>query len=104
MELEGSRVREQHVPLRAGSGLDPDAESGEDDVVEVAGAGVGRLLVEALAAVVQPPELLLVARERSRRPGDPFPCGIDLDLQEHGERVLAERLADRRCLDRTPAE
>ena len=104
VELERRRVGEQHVACGARSRLDPDAEPREDDVVEVVGPGVGRILVQATAALVELPELLLVARERPRRPGDPVPRSVDLDLDEHGEGVLAERLADRRRLDRAAAE
>ena len=104
MELEHRRVGEQHVARWARSRLDPDAEPREDDAVEVVGPGVGRILVQTTAALVELSELLLVARERPRRPGHPVPRSVDLDLDEHSEGMLAERLADRRRLDRAPAE
>ena len=97
------RIGEQHVALGSRSRLDPDAEPREDDVLEVACPGVGYLVVEALAPFVELPELLLVACERPRRAGDPVPRRIDLDLHQHGERVLAEGLPDRRRLDRAAA-
>ncbi len=104
VELERRRVREQHVALRPRTGLDLDAESGEHNAVEVAGPRVRRLLIEAPTPLVELPELLGILGERPHRLRDAIPRRVDVDLHQHGQRVLSERLADCRRLDRTPTE
>src|SRR5262249_21446266 len=72
--------------------------------VDVAGAGVGDLLVELAAALVERAELRLVPRERTAAAAAALPRRCRLDLEPYPERALAEVGPDRYGLHRSAAE
>ena len=62
----------------------------ENDTVAVHGDGIRDPDVERLPLVVETPEVALILRERTVRPTDAFPGGVDVDDHEHGARHLQE--------------
>ena len=75
--------------------LDVDAGSSEDDVVYV---GCGRICnpaVERPALVIQSAERRLVLRERAVSRLHTLPGRLDVDVDEHRQRALRQRTADR---------
>ena len=68
-----------------------DACGGEQNTVEVAAPDdrIGDLEVQRRPLVVEPPKLVLVARERAIAPTDALPRSVGIDLEKHDERVVA---------------
>ena len=83
--------------------LDVHARRGEHDVVGVARARVGDLVVERHALLVAPAKLRLVLRERPVAVAHALPRGVDVDLEEHVEREVGQRRARERRLDDSAA-
>ncbi len=102
MELEHALVGDQRVSLRLAAELDPERR--ENHVVGVTGTDLGGLFVQRSAPLVEGAEVLGVLSERPGRPRDSFPRLVDLDLDEDRQRVLPQRLANRRRLHRAAAE
>ena len=86
------------------SRLDVDAAGDEHAAVEVPDAGVGGVVVERPPLVVERPECGLVLRERPVAAANPPPRLLRLDLDEHRQRALPQRLPDLVGPDRTAAE
>ena len=84
--------------------LDVDAAGDEHAAVEVPDAGVGGVVVERPPLVVERPECSLVLRERPVAAANPPPRLLRLDLDEHRQRALPQRLADLVGPDRTAAQ
>ena len=72
--------------------LDVDPGRRERDLVGVAHARVRDLEVDRLALLVEPAEELLVLRERPVAVLDAPPRLLDLDVHEHGQRAVPQRL------------
>src|SRR4029450_9703707 len=81
-----------------------DPERSEQDIVDVASASVGRLVVQRLPPLVQGLKLLGVLRERPGARPHALPRLVDLDVEENRQRMFTECLPNRRRLDRTAAE
>ena len=107
------RVRDQrHRPL-AGHELaelleraegDVDARRGEDDVIQRAGDGVGGIAVERPPLLVERPERPFLLRQGPPLAADALPGDVRLDLDVHGQGVVAEGFADLRARHRAAAE
>jgi hypothetical protein len=80
------------------SPLDDDPGRGQDDVVRVAGHGVGHGRVERRAERVAPPELHVVPGERPAAALHPRPGRVDVDVEMDDEDV--ERVEQLPGLDR----
>ena len=83
---------------------DVDACGGQDDVVQRARDRVRRLAVERQALLVERAKAALVLRQRPSPAAHALPGGVGLDLDENGQGVLAERLADLRARHRPTAQ
>ena len=70
-----------------------DSGGGEGDVVRVARRCVSDFGVDRFPFSVQPFEGLASLRERAAGAFDASPCGVDVDLHQHGDRTLAQRSA-----------
>jgi hypothetical protein len=81
-----------------------DARGAEDDVVEIAGRGIGDIVVERQALLVQRAERSLVLRERPVSGAHALPGRPCVDLHVNGQRVLAQGVPDPRAGDRPTTE
>jgi hypothetical protein len=81
-----------------------DPRRREDDPVGVVRDRVGDLAVERLALAVEPAEEVLVLRERPIGLARAFPGRVDVDVDEHRERPLAQRRPHLLRLHRAAAE
>ena len=76
----------------------------EHGAVRVVHVRLGDLVVQLAPSLVERVELGLVLCERPGAAGGPFPRRVRVDLEQHGERPVAELVADRRRLHRAAAE
>ena len=103
-ERDGTVARDELAEAREGSPFDVHSGRGEHDVVDVARDRIGDFAVEGAALVVEAPELVVVARERTVAVDHALPAFVHPDVEPHGDRALGEELAGRGGGDRAAAE
>src|SRR5207245_883501 len=82
---------------------DANSTACEDGVVEILDPGVGNLLVQRPALLVELAEVPLVAGERTLSAGA-VPRGLHVDVDPQRDRVLPEKLARPLRLDGAAAQ